>query len=519
MKSHLLQRVKTCPNLPSMPAIAVEVLELTKDDSVDISKIATLVSRDPAMAAKVLKTANSSFYGCSQRVATISQALMIMGLNSVKTLVLGFSLVNNLSRGGGGAGFDHRAYWKRSIYAATAARTLAGKAGVPQQEEAFLAALLADIGMLVLDLAVGGQYGAVTVRAASHEDLAAVEAAELGGTHAEVGGLIADKWRLPAVLAGPIAHHHDADLTAAVADPAVRRLTQVVHLAGRIADVFVDANATAALADVRRLMAELCRVDDPAAVDGVLADISHRAGEMAGLFEIHVVTDPDYETILERADEAMVALTVRSQQQATQLAVQNQKLQVAATTDGLTGLANRAQFDAVLAERFKAARATGAPLSLLLMDVDRFKSVNDRFGHPTGDAVLRSIAKVVRSAARPQDLAARYGGEEICLVLPDTPRSVAAAVAESIRFALATRPLPIAASGGASAGTPTTAPAELAVTASVGVAVLEPGGPLQEPAHLLKAADLAVYAAKKAGRNCVRVFTLPAAPAAAGRAA
>ena len=208
MKSHLLQRVKSCPNLPSMPAIAVEVLELTKDDSVDVSKIAALVSRDPAMAAKVLKTANSSFYGCSQRVSTLSQAVMILGLNSVKTLVLGFSLVNNLSSGKA-QGFDHRAYWKRSIYAATAARTLAGKAGVPQQEEAFLAALLADIGVLVLDLVVGEAYGAVTVRAASHEDLGPIEAAELGGTHGEVGGLIAEKWRLPAVLAGPIAHHHD----------------------------------------------------------------------------------------------------------------------------------------------------------------------------------------------------------------------------------------------------------------------------------------------------------------------
>ena len=439
-----------------MPAIAVEVLELTRDNNVDIAKVAALVSRDPAMAAKILKTANSSFYGCSQRVATISQAMMILGLNSVKTLVLGFSLVNNLSRGKA-VGFDHRAYWKRSIFAATAARVLAARAGVAQQEEAFLAALLADVGMLVLDLTVGEDYGATTVRAASHEDLAAVEAADLGGTHAEVGGLIADKWRLPAMLSGPIAHHHDADLSI-VADPTVRKITALVHLAGRVADVFVDANAAAALADVRRLLATVCRLTDDEAVDGLMADVAKRAGEAAGLFELNVTTEPDYETILERADEAMVELTLRNQQQATQLAVENQQLQVAATTDGLTGLANRAQFDAVLAERFKHAQATGSPLSLLLMDVDKFKSVNDRFGHPTGDAVLRAVAKVFRTAARPTDLASRYGGEEMCLVLPDTTRAAAAAVAESIRAALAARPLAVTGVPGGPVAAGTSAP-------------------------------------------------------------
>ena len=264
-------------------------------------------------------------------------------------------------------------------------------------------------------------------------------------------------------------------------------------------------------------MATLCRMD-ATAVDALLTDIGVKAGEAAGLFELNVAVDPDFQTILDRADEAMVELTLKSQQQATQLAVENQQLQRAATTDGLTGLANRAQFDAVLADRLSAARATASPLSLLLMDVDKFKSINDRFGHPTGDAVLRSIARLVKSAGRPQDLAARYGGEEMCLILPGTARPAAAAVAESIRASLAARPLPVApAAGGVApaAGQVT----ELPVTASIGVATYEPGGPLREPAHLVKAADLAVYAAKKAGRNCVRVFTLPAAPAAAGAAA
>jgi diguanylate cyclase (GGDEF)-like protein len=106
---------------------------------------------------------------------------------------------------------------------------------------------------------------------------------------------------------------------------------------------------------------------------------------------------------------------------------------------------------------------------------------------------------LLNSVARPQDLAARYGGEELCLVLPGTPKALAATIAESVRRAIAARPVALPS-------------AALSITVSIGVATFEPSGPFKEVAHLLKAADLAVYAAKKSGRNCVRVFTLPAAP-------
>jgi diguanylate cyclase (GGDEF)-like protein len=519
MTNQLLARVKACPNLPSMPAIAVQVLELTRDNDVQIAKIAGLVSRDPAMAAKILKTVNSSFYGRSQRVGTISQAVIVLGLQAVKTLVLGFSLVSNLSASKA-KGFDHRGYWKRSIYAATAARVLATKAGIAQQEEAFLAALLADIGMLVLDLTVGEQYGPVNAQAVSHEDLSAVEEATLGGTHAEVGGFIAEKWKLPAQLSGPIAYHHRPS---GIADPAVRRMAQVIGLSGRVADLFVDADPAPALADVRRLMADVCAMPEAAEVDALLSDVGRRATEAAGLFELNVITEPDYETILERADEARTELTLQSQQQATQLAVKNEQLQLQATTDGLTGLSNRACFDSVLAERFADARASGTSLSLLMVDVDKFKSINDMHGHPSGDIVLQQIARLFKAAGRPRDLAARYGGEEMCLILPATPKTVASAVAEALRTAVAARPIPTAPRPTPTGVAPTApvssaAVTELHVTVSVGVATFEPGCPFREPGHLLKAADLAVYAAKRSGRNCVRVFTLPA-PAAVAKVA
>jgi len=97
MNEKLVERIKTCPTLPSLPAIAVKVLELAQSNDADIAEIARVISSDPALSSKILKTVNSSFYARPQNVSTVSHALVILGLQSVKTLVLGFSLVSNLA--------------------------------------------------------------------------------------------------------------------------------------------------------------------------------------------------------------------------------------------------------------------------------------------------------------------------------------------------------------------------------------------------------------------------------------
>src|SRR5437660_7142249 len=141
MNEQLINKIKQCPNLPTLPAIAVQVLDLTQKADVDIAEIARIISNDPALPGKILRTVNSSFYGRSQHVSTISHALVILGLQSVKTLVLGFSLVTNLTKSRS-KGFKHLTYWKRSIYAATAARTIAAKINLVHQAGALLAELL-----------------------------------------------------------------------------------------------------------------------------------------------------------------------------------------------------------------------------------------------------------------------------------------------------------------------------------------------------------------------------------------
>jgi diguanylate cyclase (GGDEF)-like protein len=157
--------------------------------------------------------------------------------------------------------------------------------------------------------------------------------------------------------------------------------------------------------------------------------------------------------------------------------------------DPLTALANRARFDAFYAETFSIAMSLGVPLSVLLIDIDRFKRINDTRGHAAGDKVLVAVAKLLGARLRPRDLAARYGGEEFVLVLPETNGSGAAVVAERVRANV--EAAEVALDGG-----------PLKVTISVGHATLFPAL-FESKEALLRAADVALYAAKDAGRNRV----------------
>ncbi|MCB1444257.1 MAG: PleD family two-component system response regulator [Rhizobiaceae bacterium] len=161
-----------------------------------------------------------------------------------------------------------------------------------------------------------------------------------------------------------------------------------------------------------------------------------------------------------------------------------------AVTDPLTGLNNRRYLDKHLKMLFDRAVARGRPLSVCITDIDRFKSVNDTYGHDAGDEVLKEFAARIRSTVRGADLACRFGGEEFVVVMPDTLPETAAAVAERLRFVVENQPFVLRQSGTA-----------LTVTASLGIASTIHGVASVE--ELIRQADRALYEAKHGGRNRV----------------
>jgi len=161
------------------------------------------------------------------------------------------------------------------------------------------------------------------------------------------------------------------------------------------------------------------------------------------------------------------------------------RIRAQATTDGLTGVANRRSLDIAIEREIAHTRRDGSPLSLIFVDLDHFKRLNDDYGHQAGDDALRAVAAVIAGNSRSGDFVARYGGEEFAILMPATSQTLATEAAERLRSAIQATPM------------------QTPVTASFGVATISGGG--AQGTNLVRAADLALYEAKRRGRNQVAI--------------
>jgi diguanylate cyclase (GGDEF)-like protein len=198
---------------------------------------------------------------------------------------------------------------------------------------------------------------------------------------------------------------------------------------------------------------------------------------------------------LEAMSTELHARNQELQAMTTQLQVLNQELELLTVTDGLTKAYNHRHFQERLRSEFARARRHHEPLSCVLIDVDRFKRVNDTHGHLVGDEVLVRLVEILKEGVRREDFVARYGGEEFALLLPKTPAGQAHHLAERLRAKVEAEALEVANANA------------LRFTISLGVAEFLRGGSIQDPDGLIDAADKALFRAKKRGRNRVEVAT------------
>jgi putative nucleotidyltransferase with HDIG domain len=202
------EKVQSIIQLPALPTIAMEVVDMVDNPKTSASKLGKLISTDQALTAKVLKIANSPFYGFPRKISTIDFAIIVLGYDALKEIVISISLVSSLQRKGDQV-FDAKAFWDHSITSGVLARRLARDLGYRVSGEVFVGGLLHDMGISILHRYFKNEYKRI-VEILRETDLTALEAEEsiFGVTHADIGGWLAERWNLPAHLVEAITNHH-----------------------------------------------------------------------------------------------------------------------------------------------------------------------------------------------------------------------------------------------------------------------------------------------------------------------
>ncbi len=298
----LEQLVEQAGQLYSLPAVALQVLELTSNPKVDPRELKQCIESDPALASKVLRVVNSSLFGLSQEVSNLGQALSLLGIKPLKLLVLGFSLPVGLQNGVADRILGR--YWRRTLTKAVAARELAETIWRIGVDEPFIAALLHDLGQLVLIQQLGRPY--ITFLSSVEEknlDLCALERQHMGFDHRELSARLLVHWGLPPTLASAMiaSDSHEAHTATA---PQLRSLAQVLHVADLVAAAIIDDHA-AAIGEVERLI-QAYGLDTSARLATVWTDLEQKVEQLAEVLSLELPCGRDYREIVADARSQLV---------------------------------------------------------------------------------------------------------------------------------------------------------------------------------------------------------------------
>ncbi len=471
--------------LPTLPGIAIQILEAVQNEEPDIDEISNIISTDPPLSAKVLRLVNSSFYNLPAKITSVPHSIKMLGINTVKNIALGFSLINNFQSQKSN-GFDYTCFWKNSLVGAVSAKLLTEKLNPEFLDNAFFMGLLQNIGTLTFAHCMPAQYSLVLSEmektTSEHQD---AEEYILGYNHQEIGEYLMKSWGLPETLYMPVGYHHNPEKLEST-QAGIQVLTRILHLSSLFIELFDDKSRGLNLWLINHHVGAY-GFEERLDVDKIAED------KVFPVFEIGVENDAEYAQIFQAAKAELSKLSTEMVN--TLLTQKNEikMLKQQVVRDGMTHLINHQHFLELLSKEVSRAERYKHPLSLIMADIDLFKAINDDFGHLAGDRVIKAVAGCLQQEIRESDHVARYGGEEFAIILPDTRTQDAYIVSERIRENIES--LRIKHEDNL-----------IHFTMSFGIASFhaEKGTASDE---LLKRADSALYQAKKQGRNQCCVFS------------
>ncbi|MBI4776085.1 MAG: GGDEF domain-containing protein [Deltaproteobacteria bacterium] len=484
------EMMESVRNLPTLPGIAIRIMEAVRKDNSTLKEISDILSVDPPLSAKILKAVNSPLYCLVRPVTSVHHAVTLLGTNVVKNLALSFSIVQtNHKSGGADSGFDYALFWKTSIISAVTSKLMMKKIRPETAEDAFVLGLLHNIGTLALQNGCPDQYALVLEEMrATQRYCHDAEQTAFGFNHMDVGEYLIRSWGLPERFSIPVRYHHCPEGPEGIQSE-LRDLAKVLHLSSLFADVFTCSGKNVHLG-VLEYHVEKYGFFDIGCIPEITEETQKHTADMFPLFEIEIGSEESYIRIMEEARKELVHVSEDLMERFIEQSRQMETLREKALRDHLTGLYNHQAFQDALEREFHRTQRYDLDLSVILLDIDHFKQTNDVYGHLAGDHVLNAVGRLLDETVRKCDIAARYGGEEFAVLLPETRPDDAFRVAERIRKRIQTLLIDYE-------GT------YIGVTVSAGAAYMEQGLD-RSKTDLLQRADKALYLAKAHGRNrCV----------------
>jgi diguanylate cyclase (GGDEF)-like protein len=482
--------------LPTPPAIAIKILDTVRKDSFSFEDLARVIESDPALAARVLKAANSPYYHLSSTVSSIEKSVAILGTHAVKNIALSFVLCSAFQCDPYET-FDATVFWRHALSAAVAAELTATLVRA-SSNDLFITALMQDIGILVMYGYRPRDYQLVfNYRKESHRPLPEIERTIFACDHQEVGAELLRSWLLPEEIYEPIRYHHQETAV----PPKYRITTALLSIARKLSSFYNGSEDVDKIRQVKHIFDTEFGIQG-SAVDTLVESVATATLELFSAFEIAPGTLRPFSHILQEANSGLGELydsydlqiielkqaKEKLEKQTKELNRANARLREIASKDGLTGILNYRSFQEAMDREIIRSKRYGKEFSLISFDVDNLKAINTDYGHPVGDLVLVEICRAVGKTIRACDIFARCGGDEFSIIMPETDADrvlVAAAHLKSCVESLAIQ-----------------ADNEvIGAQISIGVSSFDPAVQTMDKKRLILMADKALLGAKNSGKN------------------
>lgn len=374
--------------IPSLPSAAVKILELVQDPDVDVQLLGKTIELDPALSARVVRLANSSLFGLTREISSVRQALVILGLRTVKLAALSFTLLDSLGKAAKNKSMS--SCWRQILTNAMGCRLLAGLFDI-DPEEGFLAGLMQDIGLLVCAQNFGKEYLELFDRSMVDTSPAfdEMEQEKYGFTHTEVSAQLIDQWRLPPRLGEAIRDHSNLDLRVAFEDGR-RDLSVLLATADSITGFLLKP--TSANLDRFNTVADSFG-ELSSEIDKFVQRLEMQVGEMAELLELELPGDLSYEQILQQARELSKDLRVES----------------------------REQLPLRVRQELARSKRENTSLSLLLLRITSISQLAKAGHAEAADKLQTTVARALQEITRECDALFRLNLSTFCVLAANTP--------------------------------------------------------------------------------------------------